>query len=281
MAEDKATEDPAAEVEAPAAANPPAGVPPPVSGPMATAAEPRPVPEPMVTPEPAPTVATPGKVEIVSVGASALGHLLIGFVIFGSLTSLGTPPDVIPVTLVRVDPTPPKPPPAQPKPTPQKPPSPPQTAAAPPPRPEPAKPAPEPPKALAQKQETPPAKAEDAGQEKTRSWKDIASSLGMADFGRKTTLPKTMVAEVAAQAKRCWTVPQGWSDPREVTITLRFQLTQDGAVEGDPAVVEFPATPVGAAAAKAAMEAVKQCGPYRLPAAQYDQWQDIQIKLAP
>ena len=45
----------------------------------------------------------------------------------------------------------------------------------------------------------------------------------------------------------------GWSDPRQVTVTLRFQLRQDGTLDGDPAVVEFPATPIGAAAAKAAM----------------------------
>ena len=112
-------------------------------------------------------------------------------------------------------------------------------------------------------------------------WSDIAASLGMADYGRQTTLSDTLLAGVRAQAKKCWTVPTGWSDPGQVSVTVRFELKPDGTVDGEPAVVEFPATPIGAAAAKAAIDAVQQCGPFRLPAAQYNQWKDIQLSLAP
>ncbi len=126
-----------------------------------------------------------------------------------------------------------------------------------------------------------PGKAETAGEKKSIPWSQVLSSLGLADSGRKTTVPPELLARLRAQAKRCWNLPSGWSDPAQVTVTLRFQLAPDGALDGDPAVVEFPATPAGAAAAKAAIEAVAKCGPYRLPAAQYEQWKEIQLVLAP
>jgi colicin import membrane protein len=69
--------------------------------------------------------------------------------------------------------------------------------------------------------------------------------------------------------------------PHQVSVTLRFLLARDGALDGEPAVVQFRASPVGAAAAKAAMAAVAQCAPYRLPAADYEAWKDVQLKLAP
>jgi colicin import membrane protein len=103
----------------------------------------------------------------------------------------------------------------------------------------------------------------------------------MVEFGRKTTLPDALLAELGEKVKRCWTIPPGWRDPREVAVTLRFLLRRDGTLDGEPSVVEFPATPAGAASAKAAIAAVTRCGPFHLPAEQYEQWKDIQLKLAP
>ena len=227
-------------------------------------------------------VATPGKAEVFGVAASAVGHLLIGLLIFGSLSWVGKPPEVIPVKLIPADQAPPKPP----QHAPQKPVAaqPRKAGAA-----EQKLPSP-PPKATAAdtakgasggQKALPPAKTDAAGTKQATQWKDIMTSLGMAQSGRKTTLPKALLAELSAQAKRCWAIPDGWSDPRQVSVTLRFQLAPDGTIDGDPAVVEFPATTIGAAAAKAALTAVKQCGPYRLPADKYEQWKDIQLSLAP
>ena len=248
------------------------------------------VPQPM-TPADAPlAVATSGKAEAFSVAASAIAHLLVVFLLLaiGSLASAQKPPQVIPVKLIPADQVPKKPlphpaqkqaaapahkqaaapahkavtPPAQ-----KQPPVPPPKAADK----APAKDA-----AASAKAPPPPAEAK-----KAPSWRDLAASLGMAEYGRKTTLPKALLAALSAQVKRCWTIPGGWSDPRQVSVTLRFQLQPNGTLDGDPAIVEFPATPIGAAAAKAAMEAVKKCGPYHLPPAQYDEWKDIQLGLAP
>ena len=249
-------------------------------GPVEGAAAP--VPKPVAPADLPLAVATPGKAEVFGVAASAVGHLLVGLLIFGSLSWVGKPPEAIPVKLIPADQAPQKPPqhaldkpaPAQPKKADaaqQKPPSaPPKAAVA-----DTAK------SASGSQKEPPAAKTDAAGAKQATQWKDILASLGMAQSGRKTTLPKTLLAELSAQAKRCWAIPDGWSDPRQVSVTLRFQLAPDGKLDGDPAVVEFPATPIGAAAAKAAMDAVKQCGPYRLPADKYEQWKDIQLSLTP
>ncbi len=320
MAEDSVAEDGAAGAQAPAQvrldnsvavpeAAPSADAPIPVieAAPVADA-PPVPAPEPLVSVEGPAASAAARKADAFSVGASAIGHLLVGLLIIGSLASAQKPPDAIPVKLIPADQAPPpkkppqhsadkKAPAPQAKATQQqqkqaaaqqqKPPAPPQKQQASPPQQQQTSPPPktaaaDPAKNAVGGEKAPaPDKTETSGEKKNPSWKDIAASLGMADFGRKTTIPATLLAELQAQAKRCWTVPSGWSDPRQVTITLRFQLDKGGALNGDPAVVEFPATPIGAAAAKAAIDAVKRCGPYHLPAAQYDQWKDIQLKLAP
>ncbi len=275
MTEDSAGVDGAAAAEAP-----PGVVVPPIS-----------IPEPVAPFVGPAAIAAARKADVISVGASAAGHLIIGLLIIGSLASAQKPPQAIPVRLVPADQAPKapeKPPLHLPKetlaPPVDKPAAPPhQQQKPPPPPPKAGAAAATPAKGASGGEKTPaPAKAEEvAGKKKSPSWSQTAASLGMAEYGRKTTLPAALLAELRTQAKRCWTVPTGWSDPRQVTVTLRFQLRKDGAVDGDPAVVEFPATPAGAAAAKAAIEAVTKCGPYRLPAAQYDQWKDIQLELAP
>jgi outer membrane biosynthesis protein TonB len=275
------------------------------------AAAPGPVPEPIAPADAPLAIATSRKAEVLSVAASAVGHLLVGLLVLGWAISAHAPPHVIPVKLIPADQAKPKP---QKKPShpPQKKTTAPAKKAAPPPQPKQSPKAAPPPKTAPPSKSAPPqkaaaaatagnvapaakalpppakakapvpaAKAKTAEAKKETSWKDLMASLGMASFGRKTTLPKTVLAALSAQVKRCWTVPQGWSDPRQVSVTVRFQLHRDGTLDGDPAIVEFPATPIGAAAAKAALVATKKCGPYHLPAAQYDQWKDIQLSLKP
>ena len=246
------------------------------------AASPGPVPKPVAPADLPLAVATPGKAEVLGVAASAVGHLLVGLLIFGSLSWVGKPPEAIPVKLIPADQAPQKPPQHSPAKAPAAQPKKAATAQQ--------KPPPAPPKAAAAdtakgastaQKASPAAKTDAAGTKQAPNWKDLLASVGMAQSGRKTTLPKALLAKLSAQAKRCWAIPDGWSDPRQVSITLRFQLAPDGSLNGDPAVVEFPATAIGAAAAKAAVAAVKQCGPYRLPADKYEQWKDIQLSLTP
>ena len=66
-----------------------------------------------------------------------------------------------------------------------------------------------------------------------------------------------------------------------MSVTVRFRLKRDGTVDGTPVVVEFPATPLGMAAAKDAIHAIPQCGPYHLPADKYAEWNDVQMRFTP
>ncbi len=244
----------------------------------ATGASPAPVPLPMSPADQLAPAATPGRTEIVSVAASAAGHLLVGVLIFGSLASAHIPPPVIPVRLIPAE---------QPQPKPPQPPAAKSTGA---PKEKPASLAAEkpPPAAQADAPKTTPASgkepsspADAAPAKESKAQATVSASPGKADRGRKTALSPALLATLSAEAKRCWQVPSGWNDPHQVTVTLRFQMLNDGRLNGEPTVVEFPATLIGAAAAKAAMEAVKQCGPYHLPATQYDAWKDVQLTLAP
>ena len=245
---------------------------------------PVPIPEPFAPDAGPAAIAAARKADVLSVGASVAGHLFIGLLIFGALATAQKPPQAISVKLIPADqaPKPQHKPPFRVPPSPQ--PAPAASAEqrkqtpAPPPKPAASDPA----KGASGGEKAPaPAKANTADEKKNIPWSRVLSSLGLADSGRKTTVPPELLARLRAQAKRCWNLPSGWSDPAQVTVTLRFQLAPDGALDGDPAVVEFPATPAGAAAAKTAIEAVTKCGPYRLPAAQYEQWKDIQLVLAP
>lgn len=112
-------------------------------------------------------------------------------------------------------------------------------------------------------------------------WPDVLASLGMAEDSRPTTLSQEELDAVRAQAKRCWKIPAGWSDSRQVTVTIRFQLKRDGTVAGSPSVVSFPASELGKSAALNAMQAVTECGPFRLPADKYEQWKDVQLRFEP
>jgi hypothetical protein len=86
---------------------------------------------------------------------------------------------------------------------------------------------------------------------------------------------------LSAQVQRCWNIPKGWKDPRQVSVTIRFRLNRDGTLNGKPDIVEFPASPLGKASADNAVIAVGQCAPYHLPPDKYAQWNDVQLRFTP
>ena len=102
-----------------------------------------------------------------------------------------------------------------------------------------------------------------------------------ASVAIETTMTKQELEALRAQVQRCWTVPPGWADPRQVSVTIDFRMNRDGTVAGDPTLIEFPASPYGKAAAQNALRAVLRCGPYHLPAGKYNEWREVQIRLTP
>ncbi len=75
--------------------------------------------------------------------------------------------------------------------------------------------------------------------------------------------------------------PVGWTDPSQVTVTIRFKLNEDGTVNGTPSVEQYPASSYGTVAAEGAVRAILQCGPYQLPVEKFDQWSEVQMRFSP
>ena len=95
------------------------------------------------------------------------------------------------------------------------------------------------------------------------------------------TMTQSEIDALRAQIQRCWNIPVGWTDPKDVTVTIRFKLNQDGTVNGVPSIQQYPASQYGTVAADRAVGAVLQCGPYQLPAEKYDLWSEVQMRFSP
>jgi hypothetical protein len=107
------------------------------------------------------------------------------------------------------------------------------------------------------------------------------AGLGVSTGSADARMTQSEIDALRSQITRCWVIPQGWTNPRQVTVSVRFQLNPDGTVAGMPEVVEFPASQYGPVAGDNAIRAVMQCGPYALPAEKYDQWKDVQLRFTP
>lgn len=99
----------------------------------------------------------------------------------------------------------------------------------------------------------------------------VTGSGGEPTTGRPTgtaaTLTQSERAALVAQIRACMSVPPG-SLEAGVTAQLQFSLAQDGNLRGDPQLVRAPTSQLEDAFARAAIRAVKRCGPYTVAAGQ-------------
>lgn len=110
---------------------------------------------------------------------------------------------------------------------------------------------------------------------------EAQASLGVATGQPDARMTQSEIDALRSQIQDCWVIPTGWTNPREVSVTIRFGLNRDGTVAGMPEVVEFPASQYGQVSADNAIRAVLQCGPYALPAEKYEQWSVVQLRFTP
>ncbi|WP_350335161.1 cell envelope biogenesis protein TolA [Coralliovum pocilloporae] len=110
---------------------------------------------------------------------------------------------------------------------------------------------------------------------------DVAS-LGSA-FGSETArLSQNELNALRGQIQQCWNPPAGAANPEDLIVTIRFQLTESGEVNGSPAVLQQPGGAFGQAAADSALRAIWRCGPYsNLPIEKYSAWRDVEIVFDP
>lgn len=85
--------------------------------------------------------------------------------------------------------------------------------------------------------------------------------------GTAATLTQSERAALVSAIRACMSVPPG-SLEAGVTAQLQFSLGADGSLRGDPIIVRQPQTQLEDAFARAAVRAVKRCGPYAMAAGQ-------------
>lgn len=85
------------------------------------------------------------------------------------------------------------------------------------------------------------------------------------------------------QIYRCWTPPIRADKSRAVVVRLNVHLNIDGGLAEAPTLVDQLDTgdPFVREAVTWATKAVTDCAPYRMPAAQYDEWKNVVIVFDP
>lgn len=84
-----------------------------------------------------------------------------------------------------------------------------------------------------------------------------------------------LLSMINQQLEPCARLPGGGGGPDTPIVNVRFNLNQDGSLNGEPVVVNKQNTPLYAIAADASVRAVKQCAPFQLPADKYAAWSTV------
>ena len=106
------------------------------------------------------------------------------------------------------------------------------------------------------------------------------ASLG-TPTGAAQTLSQSEIDALRAQIQQCWNPPAGAADPKELVVIVKILLKQDGTLQAEPAVLNRGGNAYFHVAAESALRAVRRCQPYRLPAAKYDVWKDVEVTFDP
>jgi outer membrane biosynthesis protein TonB len=105
-------------------------------------------------------------------------------------------------------------------------------------------------------------------------------SLGTAR-GNAPMLTQSELDALRAQISRCWNVPAGAADARNLQVEINIKLRVDGSLSAEPMVLAHSSGPYFQVFAESALTALRRCQPYTLPAAKYDVWKDIDVVFDP
>ena len=193
------------------------------------------------------------------------------------------PPKPEPAQVAQVPPTPVPEPQPKPKPEPEKKPEP----VAQPIVPEPPKPKPKPPpdtsvesilKSVAKIKPTSQPDPTD------KMIKDLAQAQPRVTSSLDNKMTLSEIDAVKRQIERCWNVPAGAKDAKDLIVEIRVTLNQDGSVRGEPTIVDqarMGSDNFFRAAAESARRAILLCQPFKLPPEKYSTWQDMDLRFNP
>lgn len=108
---------------------------------------------------------------------------------------------------------------------------------------------------------------------------------GQATAGKETgqaaRLTQSERDALAAQMRACWNPPISALSETGLLVRLIVDLNRDGSVAGTPRILSEITTSVADTTARAAQRAVLRCGPYKLAADKYDEWQQVDVTFDP
>ena len=91
-----------------------------------------------------------------------------------------------------------------------------------------------------------------------------------------------LVAQFRRHLRTCSKLPASVSRADDVKVTLRVQMTREGRLANEPALIEGSASMKGPLLLRSAINALEACQPYgMLPADRYDEWKVIDLSFTP
>lgn len=100
-----------------------------------------------------------------------------------------------------------------------------------------------------------------------------------------TPTPPEIAALISAQIDKCWATDTVSNEARRLAVIIEAKIDRDGKVR-EAKVFDDGRMRNNPALARAALRALAafqdpQCQPFRLPAAQYEQWKHVRVALRP
>ena len=113
--------------------------------------------------------------------------------------------------------------------------------------------------------------------EKPAAKPDLPSG-GPAGEGKSKLTPEE-IAALRAQIQKCWKLPVGMPGIIGLEVILRVSFGSKGQLAGDPVLLQAPASERGPLLVGIALNALKDCYPYKLPPAKYADWKTLDLKF--
>jgi len=95
-------------------------------------------------------------------------------------------------------------------------------------------------------------------------------------------LASSLVGPLRQRLKSCSKLPPSLSPNDNVSVKLRVQMTPDGKLAAEPALIEGTASMKGVQLMQGAMAALAACQPYAmLPPDRYGEWKVLDLSFTP
>ncbi len=120
-------------------------------------------------------------------------------------------------------------------------------------------------------------KPQDAPQQKPISKPNLPQG-GPAGEGKSKLTPEE-IAALRAQIQKCWKLPVGIPGIVGLDVILRVSFGPKGQLAGEPVLLQAPASERGPLLVGIALNALKDCYPYKMPPAKYADWKTLDLKF--